>query len=200
MLADQLERVFPDLAEVRDARLRDLAKAQWRLVAERGDPVHTDIERIPVHPTLPVERYGGLAAHVRAQMALSRTIVATYAREWGVALDLDHFLVCAAVHDSAKVIEFVARDGALVATPGYDHALEGARIAREVGLPEEIVHMVAVHTYLGRKRLPRTAAAQLFQFLDPICLAVFPGAGKGAVERHLDANGWTAAPLPEDLA
>ena len=200
MLADQILRAFPGLSEVRDARLRDLAVEQWRYVAEHGDPIHTDVERIPVHPSLPVERYGGLASHIRAQMALSRTLVPTYEAEWKVRLDLDHFLVCAVVHDSAKVIEFVARDGALVATPGFDHAVEAARIAAKVGLPREVVHMIAVHTYLGPKRLPRTAAAQLFQFLDPIALPVFPDAGKGAVERHLDLNGWTAAPTPEDLA
>ncbi len=200
MLADQIDRAFPDLAEVRDARLRDLARAQWRYVQAHGDPSHTDVERIPLTPSLPLERYGGLASHVRAMMALARVVVPTYAKEWGTRLDLDHFLVAAVVHDSAKVIEFVPRDGVLAGTPGYDHAIEGARIAQTVGLPPEIVHMVAVHGYIGPRRLPRTAAAQLFQFMDPICLPVFPEAGKGVVERHLESNGWSATPLPEDLA
>lgn len=199
MLADQLERAFPGLARIGDARLRDQVSAQWRRAGERGDPIHTDLERVPLHPTLPMERHGSLASHIRAQMALAETLVPTYEREWGMHLDLDHFLVCALVHDSAKVIEFVERDGRLVATPGFDHALEGAKIALEVGLPGEIAHMIAVHTYLGPQRLPRTAAAQLFQFLDPICVPVFPEDGKGAVERHLDANGWVAAPAPAGL-
>lgn len=200
MLADQIDRAFPDLAEVRDARLRDLARAQWRYVEEHGDPSHTDVERIPLTPTLPLDRYGGLASHVRAMMALARVVVPTYAKEWGTRLDLDHFLVAAVVHDSAKVIEFVPRGGVLAGTPGYDHAIEGARIAKEIGLPPEIVHMVAVHGYIGPRRLPRTAAAQLFQFMDPICLPVFPDGGRGVVERHLESNGWTATDLPEDLA
>lgn len=198
MLADQLDRLFPDLAKIRDARLRDLVKAQWQYVGERN-PIHTDIERIPIHPTLPQGRYGGLASHIRAQMALSQTLVPTYAREWKVQLDLDHFLACAAVHDSAKVIEFVDQGGTLVATPGFDHALEAAKIALEVGFPREVAHMIAVHTYLGPKRLPRTAAAQLFQFLDHICLPVFPEQGKSAVERHLEANKWAPPPAPADL-
>jgi hypothetical protein len=54
--------------------------------------------------------------------------------------------------------------------------------------------MVEVHIYIGKRRLPRTREAQLFQFLDPICLPVFPEAGKGAVERHLEANGWSVEP------
>ncbi len=199
MLEDQLDRAFPDLARIRDARLRDLCSAQWRYVREHGDPAHTDIERIPVHPTLPSEKYGGLAAHIRGQMALSQTLVQVYAREWKVDLDLDHFLACAVVHDSAKVIEFVNKDGQLVATPGFDHAYEGAKIAQTVGFPREVAHMIAVHTYLGTKRLPRTAAAQLFQFLDPICLPVFADSGKSAVERHLEANKFVIPPPPLDM-
>ncbi|MBI2324059.1 MAG: HD domain-containing protein [Chloroflexi bacterium] len=198
MLHEQLARAFPDLARIEDKRLRDAVADQWRYVGE-CNPIHTDLERIPAHPSLPVERYGSLAAHIRAQLALSRTLVPTYAKEWNIQLSLDHFLACALVHDSAKVIEFVEQDGALVATPGFDHAYEGAKIALQVGFPREVAHMISVHTYLGAKRLPRTAAAQLFQFLDPICLPVFPELGKSAVERHLEANKWVAPPAPEDL-
>ena len=200
MLDEQLAKSFPQIGTMKDGRLRELCAAQWRLVAERGDKIHTDIERIPIHPTLPAATYGGLASHIRGQIALSQTLIPLYAREWKIVLDLDHFIACAIVHDSAKVIEFVNKDGTLVPTPGFDHAVEGAKIAREVGFPREIVHMIAVHTYLGPKRLPNTTAAQLFQFLDPICVPVFPEKGKSAVERHLDANGWKPQPTPPELA
>lgn len=199
MLDAQLESAFPDIARIRDATLRELVHAQWRYVAEHGDPAHTDIDRIPLHPSLPVETYGPLTAHVRGQMEISQVLVPFAKREWKIDLDLDHFLACAVVHDSAKVIEFVMKDGKLTATPGFDHALEAAKIARSLGFPAGIVHMIAVHTYLGPKRLPKTAAAQLFQFLDPICVPVFAEHGKSAVERHLEANGWKAPPAPPDL-
>lgn len=192
MLADRLDRSFPNVARIRDPRLRDLVAAQWRYVSERN-PVHTDIERIPLHPTLPFETYGGLASHIRAMATLAEALVPVYARDWGIDMELDRFLAAAYVHDSAKVIEFVQQDGQLAGTPGFDHAAEGARIAREVGFPEGIAHMIEVHTYIGPLRLAGTREAQLFQFLDPMCLPVFPEAGKSAVERHLEANGWRVA-------
>lgn len=191
MLADRLDRSFPGISRISDGKLRELVKAQWRYVSERN-PVHTDIEKIPLHPTLPFETYGGLAPHLRSMATLAETLVPVYSREWHIEMPLDHFLAAAYVHDSAKVIEFVMQDGALVGTPGFDHAVEGARIAREVGFPEAIAHMIEVHTFLGKQRLPRTKEAQLLQLLDPMCLPVFPEKGKGAVERHLDANGWKA--------
>lgn len=198
MLADQLDRVFPDLGAIRDGRLRGLVTQLWGHVSERN-PAHTDIERIPNHPSFPIERHGSLASHVRGQMSIARTLVPMYAREWRIELSLDHFLATAAIHDAAKVVEFVERDGRLEATPGFDHALVAGRIARDLGFPPEVAHMVAVHTYVGPMRLPRTRAAQIFQFLDPLCLPVFPEDGKGAVERHLEANGWRVAAPPEDV-
>jgi len=191
VLADRLDRSFPGISRIRDPHLRDLVKAQWRYVSEQN-PAHTDIEKIPLHPTLPFETYGGLAPHIRAMATLSETLVPVYARDWGVEMILDHFLVAAYVHDSAKVIEFVVKDGKVEGIAGFDHAVEGARIAREVGFPEPIAHMIEVHTFLGKQRLPRTKEAQLLQFLDPMCLPVFPETGKGAVERHLEVNGWKA--------
>ncbi|MGH2379277.1 MAG: hypothetical protein ACRDGT_12490 [Candidatus Limnocylindria bacterium] len=198
MLEDQLDRCFPDLALIGDGRLRGLVGELWRTVSERN-PLHTDIERIPVHPTLQVERHGSLGAHIRGQMAISKALVPTYQREWRIDLSLDHFLACAAVHDAAKVVEFVEQDGKLVATPGFDHALYAGRLARDLGFPPEVSHMVAVHTYLGPLRLPRMRAAQLFQFMDPLCLPVFPEDGKSAVERHLEANKWSVAAPPDDV-
>ncbi|MDE3102350.1 MAG: HD domain-containing protein [Chloroflexota bacterium] len=199
MLDRQLERSFPEIASIRDPKIRELCHAQWRYVSEHGDPSHTDIEKIPIHPSLPVGRYGALSSHIRGQMEISKVLVPFAKREWKLELDLDHFLACALVHDSAKVIEFVQKDGQLVPTPGFDHAAEGAKIALTVGFPKEVAHMIAVHTYLGPRRLPRTAAAQLFQFLDPICLPVFPEGGKSAVERHLEANGWSVPPSPAEV-
>lgn len=198
MLADQLDRSFPDLPRIRDARLRELVTAQWRYVSERN-PLHADLERIPLNPSLPIERYGSLVAHIRAMAALAETLVPIYAREWHIEMDLDNFLAAAYVHDSAKVIEFVERDGKLEGTPGFDHAIEGGKIALAVGFPRAIAHMVAAHIYIGTLKLARTREAQLFQFLDPICLPVFPEQGKGAVERHLDSNGWKVPPSPPDL-
>jgi hypothetical protein len=51
--------------------------------------------------------------------------------------------------------------------------------------------MVEAHSFAGPLVVPRTREAQLFHFLDPICLNVFPDQGPGAVDRHLAANGWT---------
>ena len=182
-------RAFPGINDIKDARLRTLSIAVWRHVSERNS-AWTDIEHIPCHPTMPISTHGNLVKHVVAMVRISEALVPIYRELWKQDLDLDTFRAASYVHDAAKVIEFQEKDGAIVATPGFNHAVEAARIVRELGGPEPLVHMVETHSFAGPLVVPRTRDAQLFLFLDPMCLNVFPEQGPGVVERHLKANEW----------
>jgi hypothetical protein len=181
---------FPAIKDIRDVSLRKLSTDVWRHVSERN-PSWADIERIPLHPTMPIPTHGNLVKHVLAMVRLSDTLVPTFRELWQQDLDLDTFRAAAYVHDAAKVIEFTERDGGVEAIPGYNHAIEAGRIVREVGGPEAIAHMCEAHSFSGPLVMPRTRDAQLFLLLDPMCLNVFPGQGGPAVfERHLKANAY----------
>jgi hypothetical protein len=185
-----LSSAFPALGEIADRGLRRLVIDVWRHVSERN-PSWARIEDIPIHPAMPPATHGNLVAHVKGMVRLAETLVPLYRELWAQELSLDTFRAAAYVHDAAKVIEFVERDGSIVATPGYNHAIEAGRIVRALGGPERVAHMVEAHSFAGPLVVPRTRDAQLFLFLDPICLNLFPEQGPSAVERHLAANGWS---------
>jgi putative nucleotidyltransferase with HDIG domain len=193
----QLYQSFPGVSAIGQADLRKLVTDVWEWLGTQN-PVHRDLEAIPLHPSLPISVHGNLATHKRAMTSMATALVATYAEQWRIDLDLDEFLTAVYLHDAAKVIEFVERDGQLVATPGFNHAIEGARIARRFGAPPTVAHMIAAHSFAGPLVRPRSRAAQLFMFLDAICLPAFPEHGDSAVDRHLRANSWTAPPVPAD--
>jgi hypothetical protein len=182
-------RAFPAINDIKNARLRSLSIDVWRYVSERN-PFWTDIERIPPHPTMPIDKHGNLVKHVVAMVRISEALVPIYRELWKQDLDLDTFRAASYIHDAAKVIEFTEKDGAVTATPGYNHAIEAGRIVRELDGPEPLAHMVEAHSFAGALVVPRTRDAQLFLFLDPMCLNVFPEQGAGVVERHLKANAW----------
>ena len=184
-----VQRAFPAVADIRDQRLRALVVDVWRHVFERN-PAWTDIEDIPLHPTMPIAAHGNLVKHVVAMVRMSEALGPLYRELWGRDLDLDTFRAASYVHDAAKVIEFTAASGAVTATAGYNHAIEAGRIVRELGGPEPLAHMVEAHSFAGPLVVPRTRDAQLFLLLDPLCLNVFPEQGAGVIERHLKANGW----------
>jgi hypothetical protein len=182
-------RAFPAIKDIKDARLQTLSVAVWQHVSERN-PAWTDIEHIPLHPTMPIATHGNLVKHVVAMVRISEALVPIYRELWKQDLDLDTFRAASYVHDAAKIIEFSEKDGVITATPGYNHAVEAGRIVRELGGPEPLAHMVEAHSFAGALVAPRTRDAQLFLLLDPMCLNVFPEQGTGVVERHLKANGW----------
>jgi len=181
-------RAFPGIKDIRDAPLRTLSTDVWRYVSQRN-AAWTDIERIPLHPTMPIATHGNLVKHVIAMVRLSEALVPIYRELWKQDLDLDTFRTAVYVHDAAKVIEFSEKDGAITGIPGYNHAIEAGRIVRELGGPEPLAHMVEAHSFSGPLVVPRTRDAQLFLLLDPMCLNVFPEEGAGVLERHLRPNG-----------
>lgn len=182
-------RAFPAIKDIRDAGLRKLSTEVWRYVSDRN-PAWTDIARIPLHPAMPMATHGNLVKHVDAMVRLSEALVPIYRELWKQDLDLDTYRAASYIHDAAKVIEFTEKDGGVVGIPGYNHAIEAGRIVRELGGSEPLAHMIEAHSFAGALVVPRTRDAQLFLFIDPMCLNVFPEQGTGVVERHLKSNGW----------
>ena len=190
---DHVLQVFPGIANISHQRLRSLSIDVWRYVSDRN-PSWTDIDRLPLHPTMPIATHGNLTKHVNAMARLAEALAGLYRELWQQDLDLDTFRVAAYVHDAAKVIEFTETAGGLQAVAGYNHAIEAGRIIRELGGPEGIAHMAEAHSFSGPLVMPRTRDAQVFLLMDPMCLNVFPEQGPGVFERHLKANGWEAPP------
>ncbi len=182
-------RAFPAIKDIGDARLRKLSTEVWRYVSDRN-PAWTDIERIPLHPAMPMATHGNLVKHVVAMVRISEALVPIYRELWKQDLDLDTYRAASYIHDAAKVIEFSEKDGGVVGIPGYNHAVEAGRIVRELGGPEPLAHIVEAHSFAGALVVPRTRDAQLFLLIDPMCLNVFPEQGMGVVERHLKSNNW----------
>ena len=196
LTTDSVLRAFPGISAIADRGLRALSTDVWRYVSDRN-PTWSDIERLPLHPTMPIATHGNLIKHVNAMVALSETLVPLYRELWQQDLDLDTFRAAAYVHDAAKVIEFTETGGGLQAVAGFNHAIEAGSIVRELGGPEGLAHMCEAHSFSGPLLVPRTRDAQLFLLMDPMCLNVFPEQGAGVFERHLKANGWEAPPTLE---
>lgn len=186
---EQVLATLPAIGAITDAGLRSLSTDVWRYVSDRN-PSWSELERIPLHPSMPIATHGNLVKHIVGMVRLFELLVPMYAELWQQEMDLDAFRAGAYVHDAAKVIEFSEHGGALQAMPGYNHAVEAGRIVRELGGREDVAHMVEAHSFAGPLVVPTTKEAQLFLLGDPMCLNVFPEQGPSAIERHLKANGW----------
>lgn len=104
----------------------------------------------------------GVGAVVRDHCAGSASIAKTLANEWSLR-SADQVFLCGLMHDVGKLLlmQFGDLNYATVPAPmleapdvvhtrehdelGYDHALLGARVMREWGMPDVVAHTVAWH-------------------------------------------------------
>ena len=100
----------------------------------------------------------------------------------GVPFDRDLVIAGALLHDIGKLTEFAFRDGAVCHSDSYQllrHPLSGAILAHDAGLPDALVHLIAVHSFEG-ERSYQTAESAFVRKLD---IFVFENSVAGSQKR-----------------
>ena len=166
---DKWMELIPEFAEIGDPVLRDLSLRATQLAAHKGGWTEETVELAPVSV-----RYEGccsLIAHVRA---VTRACMANYAvlegfyANNGCPLDRDLVVSGALLHDIGKFTEYTLRDGIPVSSPSAGllrHPLSGAIIAAQAGLPDELVNLIATHSFEG-KDSTRTREADFVRSIE----------------------------------
>ena len=90
-----LQRLFPELAEIRDAQLREAVSAIWQEIA--AECPWDRLEDIPKN--LEAERQRRLTDHVRIVTRMALALAETAQRESGTAFNRDHLIAMCLLHD-----------------------------------------------------------------------------------------------------
>jgi putative nucleotidyltransferase with HDIG domain len=145
------KKIFPELEWIGDDSLADKVIAVWSEAYARGKWADGDIDKIPF--TLLVGETGiTLAEHTRLVTNLCRSIARTMKDIGDISLNLDYLVAGALLHDVGKLVEYrrtssgfeVSRSGKLLR-----HPLSGMGLAMRADLPEEVYHIIAVHSREG---------------------------------------------------
>lgn len=171
-----------ELALIEDAELARRVRECWAEGARLGGwESPAEIEEMPF--TLLLDTRGiGFASHTRAVVKGALGLAEALEREFGEKLprriDGDVLAAGALLHDVGKLME-IERDG----RGGYRrsrngklfrHPISGAMLAHRMGLPDEVVHCIAVHSREGEGS-HRSLEAQVihdadFATFDPLKL------------------------------
>ncbi len=171
-----------ELALLSDAGLAAKVRACWVEAARLGGWGNAkEIEEMPF--TLLLDTRGiGFAAHTRAvvkgALGLARALEVELEEKFPRKIDRDVLVAGALLHDVGKLLE-IERDG----KGGYRrsrngklfrHPISGAMLAHRMGLPDEVVHCIAVHSREG-EGFHRSLEAQTihdadFATFDPLKL------------------------------
>ncbi len=157
-----IETVFPLLGDIKDEELRGKVVECWTLAMERGG--WDSLDGIPF--TLLLPDAGEFTGHVNRVTAMAAAV----GRERD-DLDMDVLIAGALLHDVGKLLEYERADGQVQKSAmGHiiRHPVSGAALAALVGLPDNIVSIIAAHSKEGEyvERIPEAVVVHHCDFID----------------------------------
>jgi putative nucleotidyltransferase with HDIG domain len=171
--------ILPELEWIEDDELRSGVERAWEEAFVLGGWDESDLDGIPF--TLLVEGAEiDLFRHTRIVTHLCRRIAGPLKEMQGLEINDDHLIAGALLHDVGKLLEYgksggsvsVARSGRLLR-----HPLSGMGLAMKLGLPEEVCHIIAVHSREG-ERSYRSPEAIILHHADFIMFESFKSRGE----------------------
>jgi len=161
---ERLERLLPELAEIRDPKLRDGVLQAWALALERGGWEASNLQEIPFTLLIPTKR--SLLEHTRQVTRMALAV----ARE-REDINLDYIIAGGLLHDVGKLLEYERRDGKVQKSRSGElvrHPVSGYALALEADLPLEVAHIVLAHSAEGEKvqRTPEAIIIHHCDFID----------------------------------
>lgn len=152
-MSQKLLTLIPEFELIKSPELRNKTISVWKEAIKRGGWRMEDLERMPF--TLMIEETPiNIIQHTRAVTRCSLKIAEILLEEYRdkISIDLDCLLSGALLHDVGKLFEY-RREGKkfLKSKEGrlLRHPISGASLAFQFGLPQEVIHIIAVHSKEG---------------------------------------------------
>jgi putative nucleotidyltransferase with HDIG domain len=152
-MRDNLIKFFPEFNLIKDELLRNKAIAVWIEAIERGGWRIDDLRRIPFTLLIP-DCAVNIIDHTRSVTltAIEAARVITNFNGGRYEIDFDMLVCGGLLHDVGKILEYENHSGSIQRSPTgklLRHPFSGAGLAMKHGLPDKVVHIIAVHAREG---------------------------------------------------
>ncbi len=152
-MKEKILSLLPEMDLIEDEGLREQTTQVWGAGIELGGWKVEELTTIPF--TLLIEDCPvDLIQHTRAvtNLALKAAVVLDDNYRDYYRINRDRLIAGALLHDVGKLLEIKKEGDKFVKSPGgklLRHPLSGAGLATKYDLPEEVVHIIAVHSREG---------------------------------------------------
>jgi len=160
----EIELIFSEeLQWIQDEKLKNKVIDVWNEAANRGN--WNSIEDAPF--TLLIENSGKLTDHTKRITNIAKAVYDQRQEN----LNLNYLIAGALLHDVGKLLEYVKEGGKYVKGEygkKFRHPVSGALLAKELGLPDEVVLIIYAHSHEGDniKRSPEAVIVNHSDFID----------------------------------
>jgi len=164
-----MNKIFPLIDRISNSSLLARTVACWEEAIKKGGWVRDDLHRIPF-TLLPTSYRPSIVVHTNGVAESAIVMGEALIRNYGdnVKIDMDILISGAILHDVGKILEYATQqDGFIKSEYGklIRHPVSGAVIAEAVGLPPEVVHIIATHSHEG-DNMSRTIESILVHHAD----------------------------------
>jgi putative nucleotidyltransferase with HDIG domain len=180
-MRDRIQKLFPELKEIRDDALREKVIAVWEESITRGGWQPEELEAIPF-TLLAGKIEMRFIEHVRSCAQMCIVVEKVLNNVWGDRVPIRHdtLVAGALLADVGKPLEYARQDGRIVKGHYGDmlrHPFSGVALCYKHGIPEEVMHIVATHSKEG-DHVQRTIESIIFHHADFIDFDIAKAVGK----------------------
>ncbi len=188
--AEQIAELFPDIAVIKDAGLRDKVAAVWSEAIQTGAGgkgwSFDELRAIPftlLAGDIDLRFIEHLNSCIRQCIVIADTLTTIYAGK--IPVDKDVLVAGAMLADVGKPLEFDRdADGKLVKGHFGEmlrHPFSGVAMCYKHGIPAEVMHIVATHSHEGDK-VERTIESIIFHHADFVDFDIAKYLGKHPIK------------------
>ncbi len=137
--------LLPEIGQISDPRLKEQVAAVWLKLWELSG--YSDLTEAFFMPDIPdVSLIDHTRSVTRNAVAIARTLEELH----GVRVNYDRLLAAALLHDASKCVEYERKPdgtyGRSEVGKNLPHSYLVVETGRQVGLPDDICHLVAAHS------------------------------------------------------
>lgn len=152
-MKNELIKVFPEFNLIKNEALRNKTIDVWVEAMERGGWKVADLDRIPFTLLIP-DCSVNIVDHTRGvtQVAIESARVLKDFNGNSYKIDEDILISGGLLHDVGKIVEYADTPAGIKKSACgklLRHPFSGAGLAMKHGLPDKVVHMIAVHAKEG---------------------------------------------------
>lgn len=165
----ELQVLIPEFGLILDGDLLEKTLAVWERALKQGGWQPKDLLSMPFTIAYP-DAPANLVEHVRANAIMCSEVEKMFRQVYGdrVKINRDYLIAGALLHDVGKPVEFTKDRGKWVQSESgryLRHAFSGVGLCYMEGIPEEVIHIVAVHSREGAGA-KRTVEAVILHHAD----------------------------------
>ena len=171
-MTEKLLELFPEISRIQDPEIRQKTLETLADAVQLGGWAIEDLDLVPF--TLLIKNTQvSFRQHTRAVTAMAIECAHIMENNYSESykINFDYLIAGGLLHDVGKLLEYRRTESGFVKSPCgklLRHPFSGAGLCTKHGLPEEVVHIVAVHAKEGEGgyRSPEAVAVHHADFIN----------------------------------